>query len=527
MEKAEDVDSTNTQSIFDADTSSSKYSSLRPSYTTNKWRWIVLFAAFLVNVIIDGFTYVFGVLLTHLVEYFDATRSDTAWVGSLFCAVPLLCGPIANIISKRIGIKYATILGGMIATIGFICASVSDSLISIYLTYGVIAGFGVSMPYLNSVVMVAVYFDKNRGFASGISECGTGVGTFLFAPFLEMCINEYGWRGAILIFAGIISNLIVCGTIFRLQHADFYSENSSSTVDDTLKELSASRFSLTVSNRLNKSMHLLSSKFLRDVDFTDDLQMEQNKSQELISSNLELPHYVNCRRFSVSCPNLVCNEIKTNTKDDTSNIFSSPGRKLIDLSVLRNPMFFFYACTSFIIYVWIDTPYVYIVDRTSGLGISKTSAAFLVSIIGIVHTFGNIIFGFVADRPTVNSIVLFCVNIIITGICVAVIPFCLSYIPTAVVCGLFGLFSAVVEVTSCVILVHILGIQKLPDAYGINMFLQGIASLIGPPFAGFLYDVSQSYDNTFLAAGISLAVSAYVEMMLLKQDNDELFQSSK
>ncbi|KAJ8311128.1 hypothetical protein KUTeg_011320 [Tegillarca granosa] len=434
MEKAEDVDSTNTQSIFDADTSSSKYSSLRPSYTTNKWRWIVLFAAFLVNVIIDGFTYVFGVLLTHLVEYFDATRSDTAWVGSLFCAVPLLCGPIANIISKRIGIKYATILGGMIATIGFICASVSDSLISIYLTYGVIAGFGVSMPYLNSVVMVAVYFDKNRGFASGISECGTGVGTFLFAPFLEMCINEYGWRGAILIFAGIISNLIVCGTIFRLQHADFYSENSSSTVDDTLKELSASRFSLTVSNRLNKSMHLLSSKFLRDVDFTDDLQMEQNKSQELISSNLELPHYVNCRRFSVSCPNLVCNEIKTNTKDDTSNIFSSPGRKLIDLSVLRNPI--------------------------------------------------------QAD----------------------IIPFCLSYIPTAVVCGLFGLFSAVVEVTSCVILVHILGIQKLPDAYGINMFLQGIASLIGPPFAGFLYDVSQSYDNTFLAAGISLAVSAYVEM---------------
>lgn len=483
MEKGEKDDSTSKLSFDDIDTPSSKSSSLRPSYTTGRWRWIVLFAAFLVNVIIDGFTYVFGVLLTHLVEYFDATRSDTAWIGSLFCAVPLLCGPIANIISKRIGIRYATILGGVIATAGFICASFSDSLIAIYLTYGVIAGFGVSMPYLNSVVMVAVYFDKNRGFATGISECGTGVGTFLFAPLLEMCINEYGWRGAILIFAGVISNLIVCGAIFRLHHEDFHSENSSSTVDDTLKELNASRLTLIVSSHYNKSMHSLSSKFLKDVNLTEHLIRTDNKSQELIHNNLELPYHMeDSRRFSVSCPNLSYNENNTNT--NISKSILPPRRKLIDLSVLRNPMFFFYACTSFIVYVWIDTPYVYIVDRTSTIGISKTSGAFLVSIIGIVHTFGNIIFGYVADRPSVNSTILFCVNIFITGICVAAIPFCLNYIPTAVFSGLFGLFSAVVEVTSCVILVHILGIEKLPDAYGINMFLQGIASLIGPPFAG-------------------------------------------
>ena len=86
----------------------------------------------------------------------------------------------------------------------------------LYLTFGIIAGFGLSLCYVAAVVIVAYYFDENRSFATGISVCGSGVGTFVFAPLTQYLIEEYGsWRGASLILAGIFLNMVICGALFR------------------------------------------------------------------------------------------------------------------------------------------------------------------------------------------------------------------------------------------------------------------------------------------------------------------------
>ena len=37
----------------------------------------------------------------------------------------------------------------------------------------------------------------------GISVCGSGVGTFVFAPLTTVLLNEYGWKGANIIFAAL------------------------------------------------------------------------------------------------------------------------------------------------------------------------------------------------------------------------------------------------------------------------------------------------------------------------------------
>ena len=45
--------------------------------------------------------------------------------------------------------------------------------------------------------------------------CGSGLGAFIFNPFSKYLIDEYGWRGAILIEAAIILNCVLCGALFR------------------------------------------------------------------------------------------------------------------------------------------------------------------------------------------------------------------------------------------------------------------------------------------------------------------------
>jgi predicted MFS family arabinose efflux permease len=71
------------------------------------------------------------------------------------------------------------------------------------------------MIYLPAIVTVGHWFDKKRAFATGLAVCGTGVGTFIFAPLSHRLIQEYEWRGAHLIIAGIVLNCVVCGMIFR------------------------------------------------------------------------------------------------------------------------------------------------------------------------------------------------------------------------------------------------------------------------------------------------------------------------
>lgn len=88
--------------------------------------------------------------------------------------------------------------------------------------------------------------------------------------------------------------------------------------------------------------------------------------------------------------------------------------------------------------------------------------------------------------------------------------FCQDYTSLIFYSIVFGFtIGAYVGLTS-VILVDLLGLEKLTNAFGLLLLFQGIASLIGPPFAGLLYDMTQTYKPAFIMAGITIAISGVV-----------------
>jgi len=71
------------------------------------------------------------------------------------------------------------------------------------------------MAYLPAIVAVSFYFEQRRSLATGIAVCGSGIGTFIFAPLTNALLEEYSWKGTVLIEAGILLNCILCGMVFR------------------------------------------------------------------------------------------------------------------------------------------------------------------------------------------------------------------------------------------------------------------------------------------------------------------------
>lgn len=179
------------------------------------WGWVVVCASFVVHLIADGCAFSFGILFVELKDYFGESKGSTAFVGSLFVAMPLLAGPVGGAVTNRYGCRIATIVGGLIAGTGCVLSYFAPNLPVLCLTFGVIAGFGLSMVYVAGVVVVAFYFEKRRAFATGIAVAGSGIGTFLFAPLMEKLIETFAWRGTLLIMGGIMYNIVICGALFR------------------------------------------------------------------------------------------------------------------------------------------------------------------------------------------------------------------------------------------------------------------------------------------------------------------------
>lgn len=85
--------------------------------------------------------------------------------------------------------------------------------------------------------------------------------------------------------------------------------------------------------------------------------------------------------------------------------------------------------------------------------------------------------------------------------------FCTTFTSLAIYSAVFGFtIGAYVGLTS-VILVDLLGLDHLTNAFGLLLLFQGIASLVGPPAAGTLFDKFGSYNPGFVLAGVMITAS--------------------
>ncbi|XP_063444917.1 uncharacterized protein LOC134725207 [Mytilus trossulus] len=581
--------------------------------------WIIVFSAFLTNMICDGIAFSFGVMYSELLDVFDASKSTTSWVASLFFGMPLIAGPLAGGLATKFGCRKVLIFGGILTSVGIFASAFADSIGMLCFSFGIVAGTGMSMGYVTSLVMVAFYFHKKRAFATGLAVCGSGIGTFLFAPFLEYLIEEYTWRGSFIILSGITLNLVVCGALLRpleftpeqewqrnleafekmsrsvskaslpdhgrrsrkvsesdssssdsdeenyigceqLSHSqvilptflaekknkipkEVFEEMCSNTDEalDILKNYFRTRGSSDVNIITNPIEEMLTvtsnDKIVIVKEDPSKRQKFRNKQKAVQRAKLS-QYFPMCRKDlfyrgnimkishlryrSTSCPELYHGSFDDDSSDDEDEW--CPGipkllrfskhlkkflRTMFDPKIIKSPLFILFALSNFILYFWYDVPYVFSVDQAKKVGISDKEASYLLSVIGGVNTIGQIMYGYIGDK-NINLPLLYGLSISLSGLALMFYPMFTSFSVLAVISGVFGFFISANYVLSTLILVEFLGMDKLTNAYGLTMLIQGIANMIGPPVAGLLYDTSGSYNNTFYFSSMFIILAGFM-----------------
>ena len=54
-----------------------------PDHIDGGWGWVVVIATFVMNVMVDGIKYSFGIMFIDLLDTFQRSKSDTSWILSL------------------------------------------------------------------------------------------------------------------------------------------------------------------------------------------------------------------------------------------------------------------------------------------------------------------------------------------------------------------------------------------------------------------------------------------------------------
>uniref|UniRef100_A0A3B1K148 Solute carrier family 16 member 12 n=1 Tax=Astyanax mexicanus TaxID=7994 RepID=A0A3B1K148_ASTMX len=179
------------------------------------WGWMIVAGCFITTICTRAVTRCVSIFFLEFQMHFSSDYSRTAWIHSLVDCTTMLCAPLGSYIGNRFSCRVAVMVGGLLSSLGLILSSFASSLEYLYLSLGILTGLGFALCYTPAVAMVGSYFSERKALAYGIAMSGSGIGTFVLAPVVQLLIELYSWRGALLILGGFASHLCVCGALMR------------------------------------------------------------------------------------------------------------------------------------------------------------------------------------------------------------------------------------------------------------------------------------------------------------------------
>jgi MFS family permease len=118
--------------------------------------------------------------------------------------------PFAGALADRFGSQRVIVAGALLYALGIFLMAQASSPAMLYLSAGVLVGFGLSGCSFNLVItsVAKVVPESWRSMVFGAGTAAGSFGQFLYSPLGVALIDAYGWRAALEVFTGLLLLII-------------------------------------------------------------------------------------------------------------------------------------------------------------------------------------------------------------------------------------------------------------------------------------------------------------------------------
>lgn len=527
---------------------------------------VIVAAVFWINMFVLGFFRASGVLYVAMVRTYHCSHEQASWPFSLAGATLCMTGPIAGALSRLLSIRAIVTTGVIVTGIAISCCFFAENIVVIVILVGIFYGAGTGMVCNLTPMLLTEYFENHRAIACGVAYSGSTIGSFFWPALLEYLINEFGLRGALLIYGGTILHGVMGSILLTpLSHAT-RKENEVDTVkpdgedEKMLEPLREKCQSLdfhpfqnghtnphggNIGRRYSSRMSVRSA--LGDNDsacavsvsglcmVVSDGEMWHSREEHLDRRCSPAPSLKKLNEPSPlaplweagSAPDTALNNGKQSVVAPMANdgvVDSSLCGNIIrvvlnDLKLLGN-QYFILVTTSAVGFFFVFSTFIIIIpDYAADKGLPISDGVFLLSVYGIADLFSKPIPGLLAYKKIMDNKGIFISGGIITGLTMIVMPFMDSYWFFVVMTLLFGLVTGGLIFMTPVLLTEFLGPKLAVMAFGMcNLFI-GITCLLRPFIIGYFKDNWHSYNGLFYTMAVACILSSlswYVEPVVSK-----------
>ncbi|XP_022130327.2 monocarboxylate transporter 12 isoform X1 [Pieris rapae] len=403
------------------------------------WGYVVCFGTIITFIAGLGHINSFGLIFKDFIEETNSSAKSLTTAHGVFAIMLAIGGLLLNVLYKKYPMRY----GGFIGAILFIVGASSTIFIKdskqLSLTFGVLQGIGFGMMVSVCYSTLNYYFVTKRTTVMSSIKALQGVIIMWYPQLLKIIIYAYGFRGTLLIIAGVSLHMIP-GMLTMVTETES-SKN---------KKL-AKNTDLEISNKVETEDLLVKSD--------KDAMETMNKFNQVICEILNVLN-VKVLKDLVYC-NICLGQSFVNFSDLTFFIFQ--------------PMLLFQ------------------------YGFDKGDVATCISIGAGADVTARFALALFSGIYPVNTRSLYYVATVFTFVARIVVLQVTQFVWVAIITGILGVLRAFLHVSSPLVISNHVSRQDFPGAYALFMLTAGTINLLLSPFVGALKDYYNSYIPSFIA----------------------------
>jgi len=186
-----------------------------PNGASPSTQWFQLILGMIAMMAISSPQYVWALFTGPLTEKLRVPLAEIQVTFSLLIVLQTFLSPAQGYLVDRFGPRLLLSFGAALTGLSWVLAAQVESLMGLYLTYGLLGGIGTGIIYVGVVGMMVQWFPDKRGLATGLVAAGYGFGAILTTLPISTSLKTSGLSSTLMTFGviiGVVGILAALGT---------------------------------------------------------------------------------------------------------------------------------------------------------------------------------------------------------------------------------------------------------------------------------------------------------------------------